>query len=56
VHLLKDQSKEGTLTRCGVLVEKVEATVWYSDVDCPQCKPVVRKRRLVRVISTEQAV
>jgi hypothetical protein len=38
-HLLKDQTHAGVVAKCGARCAREDATVWYSDVDCPKCRP-----------------
>jgi hypothetical protein len=39
-HLIIRQTAKGATVKCGAFVKRRdEYTMWYSDVDCPQCRP-----------------
>ena len=38
-HMLKDQTHAGVVAKCGQRCAREDATVWYSEVDCPTCRP-----------------
>lgn len=48
IHLLKETSPKGTITLCGLTVDRNETTAWWSMVDCPRCKPVVPNVKVLR--------
>jgi hypothetical protein len=40
-HLVKTMSPKGGTAKCGATVSPVDSTIWWSDVDCPKCRPYV---------------
>jgi hypothetical protein len=38
-HLIKEVSKDGIVTKCGLTVKRGEATAWWREVLCEDCLP-----------------
>jgi hypothetical protein len=66
-HLLIEQAGGRVQVKCGAVIKnRSDATVWYSEVDCPECSPyewvddpngvgkmmVERKRPKKRIVRT----
>jgi hypothetical protein len=69
-HLLTEQANGKFTVKCGAVIKaRSDATIWYSEVDCPACSPyewvddpngvgkmmVERRRPKKRIVRTPNA-